>query len=36
MVNLNPGTFSIPTTLNEITGIFGYPASFRAFLIKPI
>ena len=35
-VNLNPGFFSIPTTLNEITGTCSYPASFNALRINPI
>ena len=33
---LNPEFFSIPTKLNDITGISGYPASLNAFLINPI
>ena len=35
-VILNPEFFSSPTKLNDITGIFGYPASLRAFLINPM
>ena len=35
-VILNPGIFSIPTTLNDITGTFSNPASFKALRINPI
>ena len=36
IVILNPGIFSIPAKLKEITGTLANPASFKAFLIKPI